>query len=93
MKQIRAKEKNPPKEEQKTSTTRKKSKQSRSKMGKTRNINYGWLHRTSSNNAYKQLKRLEGASVRTVPYDEGETDFTLDFLKNEACRLFFQKTK
>ena len=89
MKQIRAKEKNPPKEEQKTSTTRKKSKQSRSKMGKTRNINYGWLHRTSSDNAYKQLKRLEGASVRTVPYDEGETDFTLDFLKNEACRLFF----
>ncbi|CAB3988726.1 dual specificity kinase shkC-like [Paramuricea clavata] len=58
-------------------------------MGKTRNINYGWLHRTSSDNAYKQLKRLEGASVRTVPYDEEETYFTLDFLKNEACRLFF----
>lgn len=93
MKQIRAKEKNPQKEEQKTSETRKKSKQSKSKVAKTRNINYGWLHRTSSDNAYKQLKRLEGASVRTVPYDEEETDFTLDFLKNEACRLFFPEGK
>ena len=47
------------------------------------------MHRTSKNSVYKQVKRLEGASVRTVSYDEEKTEFTIDFLKEEACRLFF----
>ena len=76
MKKIRTKGKNSQKDGEKSSETEKKSKPSRSK---TRNINYGWLHRTSKHSAYKQVKRLDGASVRTVPYDEDKTDFTSFF--------------
>ena len=47
------------------------------------------MHQTSVNSVYKQVKKLEGASVRTVSYDEEKTEFTIDFLKDEACRLFF----
>ena len=89
MKRIRAKEKNSQKEGETSSNMKKKSKSSKSKLGKSRNINFGWLHRTSVNSVYKQVKRLEGASVRTVSYDEEKTEFTIDFLKDEACRLFF----
>ena len=39
------------------------------------------------------MKRLDGASVRTVPYVEEETEFSVEFVKKEACRLFFPQGK
>lgn len=40
----------------KTGEIRRKSQQSRKKIMRTRKINYGWLHQTSSNTACNQLK-------------------------------------
>ena len=44
MKRIRAKEKNSQKEGETSSNMKKKSKSTKSKLGKSRNINFGWLH-------------------------------------------------
>ena len=35
----------------------------------------------------------KGASVRTIPYDEDKTDFTIEVLQHEACPLFFPEGK
>ena len=48
----------------------------------------GWLHRSSNDSKYKQVRMKEGGGIRDFTYGDGD-DITVDFLKAKATKLFF----
>ena len=64
------------------------------KPDKLRKIFVGWLHRTSKNSRFTQVRMKDGGSTRHLMYHESEADsITVDFLIKQASRLFFPEGK
>ena len=55
---------------------------------KSRRVYFGWLHRSSKESRYKQMKTKDGGGVRDIYYKEDE-DITVEYLKKIASKLFF----
>lgn len=55
---------------------------------KSRRLYIGWLHRTSSESRYKQIKTKDGGGVRDMYYKEDE-DISVESLQMMASKLFF----
>lgn len=48
----------------------------------------GWLHRSSDNSRYKQVRLKDGGGVREFTYSDDD-EISVDFLKAKARKLFF----
>ena len=55
---------------------------------KPRKMFIGWLHRTSSQSRFKQVRMKDGGGIRDFTYTNDD-EITVDFLKEKASKLFF----
>jgi len=55
---------------------------------KSHRLYIGWLHRTSSESRYKQIRTKDGGGVRDIYYKEDE-DISVESLQMMASKLFF----
>ena len=55
---------------------------------KQRKMYIGWLHRSSNDSRFKQVRMKDGGGVRDYTYNDDD-HITVDFLKADAKKLFF----
>ena len=55
---------------------------------KPRKMFIGWLHRSSSQSRFKQVRMKDGGGIRDFTYTNDD-EITVDFLKEKASKLFF----
>ncbi len=64
------------------------------KVDKQRKICVGWLHRSSKNSQFTQVRMKDGGSTRHLEYNDSEADsITVDFLIKQAIQGFFPEGK
>ena len=55
---------------------------------KSRRLYVGWLHRSSKESRYKQIRTKDGGGVRDIYYKEDE-DISVECILKMASKLFF----
>ena len=58
------------------------------KTVKQRKMYIGWLHRSSGNSRFKQVRLKDGGGVREFTNSDGD-EISVDFLKEKATKFFF----
>ena len=58
------------------------------KTVKQRKMYIGWLHRSSGNSRFKQVRLKAGGGVREFTYSDVD-EISVDFLKAKAAKFFF----
>ena len=60
----------------------------RQPVNKHRKMYLGWLHRSSNESLYKQVRMKDGGGIRDFTYSDDD-EITADFIEAKASELFF----